>query len=663
MNKEILQFRERAEKAEAEIKLLHEEIQKLTTTLGAGDSDDAEDLTDLILENRKLKHRIAILKRAVESEQRARPQASDGRMKDVHRTLHELFSGAVAAAFPDLPEAPCPIVTSSFCDYQCNAAMPISQLLKAQGVKKPPRSVAEEIVARVEPSGLVERLEIAGPGFINIFLSRGYAVECLREVLLSGVRPPALETRLRVVVDFSSPNVAKEMHVGHLRSTIIGESMCRLLEFLGHDVVRVNHIGDWGTQFGMLIAHLQDMFPNYLKESPPIKDLQEFYRESKRRFDSDEEFKKRAYDCVVKLQSFEPDHIKAWQMICDESRKEFQKLYERLDVTLTEKGESFYQTRMVNVLKTYSDFIEVDENGRKVLFGGPSDPIPMILVKSDGGFTYDTSDLATIKYRIEEEKADWIIYVTDAGQAVHFDLLRNCAKKLGILDDSRVRVDHVVFGVVLGEDKKKFKTRSGETIRLAELLDEGLRRALDKLREKERDKVLGPDELRAAQEAVAYGCVKYADLAQNRVHDYVFSFDKMLDDKGNTAVYLLYAFTRIRSIARTAGLSADQVRAAAATVPVSLEHDKEWRLAKVLLRLPEVITRITKDLCMHHLCELTYDIATTFTEFYDKCYCVEKDSSGEIVKVNMGRILLAEATACVLKQCFDILGLKPVSRM
>ncbi|KAJ8878786.1 hypothetical protein PR048_019372 [Dryococelus australis] len=711
-------------------------------------------------------------------------------MIDVHQTLLGLFSRAITAAFPDLPEAPCPIVVSSFCDYQCNAALPISQFLKAQGsailltvkvanigdascpnklnnlltciiflrargsilesqlseeelwknatvcfktgtrtrfkirdylipvrvsglsvsyldvtghngglqgsnssghqkkdkepsmasniyemiksIKKPPRSVAEEIVQHVESSDQVEKIEIAGPGFINIFLSRHYAIGCLKDILLSGVKLPSLEKRLRVVVDFSSPNVAKEMHVGHLRSTIIGESLSRLLEFLGHDVVRVNHIGDWGTQFGMLIAHLQDKFPNYLKESPPINDLQEFYRESKSRFDKDEDFKKRAYQCVVKLQNFEPDHTKAWKMICNESRKEFNKLYERLDITLTEKGESYYQTRMVELVKTYADeeelayipnFIETDENGRKVMYGHPNDPIPLILVKSDGGYTYDTSDMATIKYRVEEEKADWIIYVTDAGQAMHFEILQNCAKKIGILDDTKVRVDHVGFGVVLGEDKKKFKTRSGETIRLADLLDEGLRRSLVKLKEKERDKVLTPEELQAAQEAVAYGCIKYADLMHNRGNDYVFSFDKMLDDKGNTAVYLLYAYTRIRSIARTARVTPQQVQEAAATVPISLDHDKEWKLAKVLIRLPEVITRVTKSLCLHQLCELTYDIATAFAEFYDNCYCLEKDSAGDIVKVNMGRILLVEATACVLRKCFDILGLKPVSRM
>lgn len=256
------------------------------------------------------------------------------------------------------------------------------------------------------------------------------------------------------------------MHVGHLRSTIIGESICRLLEFLGHDVLRLNHVGDWGTQFGMLIAHLEDKFPDFAKVSPPISDLQAFYKESKTRFDSDEEFKKRAYNRVVKLQSGDATTVKAWTLICDVSRKEFQKIYDRLDVKIIERGESFYQSRMESIVKelTAAGYLEEDE-GRKIMWGivdhGDND-IPLTVVKSDGGFTYDTSDLATIKQRIEEEKGEWIIYVTDSGQYTHFKTIFQCAERLGILDQSIHRVDHVGFGVVLGEDGKKFKTRSGD---------------------------------------------------------------------------------------------------------------------------------------------------------------------------------------------------------
>lgn len=346
-------------------------------------------------------------------------------------------------------------------------------------------------------------------------------------ILRHGIVVPLIEKK-RVIVDFSSPNVAKEMHVGHLRSTIIGDSICRFLEYLGHDVLRINHIGDWGTQFGMLIAHLQDRFPNFQTESPPISDLQAFYKESKVRFDSDEVFKKRAYECVVKLQSGELSYLKAWNLICDVSRKEFQTIYNRLDVKLVERGESFYQSRMEKIVEELKQdgFLEEDE-GRLIMWGENRAGIPLTIVKSDGGFTYDTSDMAAIKQRLQEEKADWLIYVTDAGQATHFQTIFSCAKRAKILQESKHRVDHVGFGVVLGEDGKKFKTRSGDTVKLTELLNEGLRRAMEKLVQKERNLVLTQEELVAAQESVAYGCIKYADLSHNRNNEYVFSFDKV----------------------------------------------------------------------------------------------------------------------------------------
>ncbi|KAF4529246.1 hypothetical protein B566_EDAN017704 [Ephemera danica] len=316
-------------------------------------------------------------------------------------------------------------------------------------------------------------------------------------------------------------------------------------------------------------------------------------------------------------------------------------------------------------------YLEEDE-GRKVMWGEGARSIPLTIVKSDGGFTYDTSDMACIDYRINTEKGDWLIYVTDAGQTTHFEVIQACAKRCGILDPSRVRVDHVGFGVVLGEDKKKFKTRSGDTVKLSDLLDEGLSRALEKLHEKERGKVLSPEELKAAQESVAYGCIKYSDLSHNRNHEYVFSYDKrrnqviqlMLDDKGNTAVYLLYMYTRICSIARNANITPEQLQEAAKSNPLVLDHEKEWKLVKVLLRFPDVLLKISKELLLHQLCEYLYEISTTFSEFYDNCYCVEKDSkTGEIRKVNIERLLLCDATARVMAQCFHILGLKPVTRM
>lgn len=545
--------------------------------------------------------------------------------------------------------------------------MAICGLLKEQNVKVSPRDVAEKIMANLPSSPLISKTDIAGAGFINIFLSKDFAKSAIASILIDGVKPPPME-RKRVVIDFSSPNIAKQMHVGHLRSTIIGDSIARFLEYLGHDVLRVNHLGDWGTQFGMLIAHLEESFPNFVNESPPIADLQAFYKESKLRFDEDEEFKKRAYDRVVKLQSGEKRSTMAWKLICDVSRKEFQQIYDSLDIKIIERGESFYQSRMESLVVELEQkgFLQEDD-GRKIMWGDENDDyggVPLTIIKTGGGYTYDTSDMATIKQRIEEEKGDWLIYVTDCGQSTHFKTIYSCAKKAGIYDPEKVRIDHVGFGVVLGEDGKKFKTRSGDTVKLSELLDEGLKRSMEKLIEKERDKVLTKEELLAAQKNVAFGCIKYADLSKHYKNDYTFSFDKMLEDRGNTAVYLLYALTRIRSIARNCGAefyaNLENIKK---ETPIILDHEKEWKLAKILTQFPDVIERILNNLNIHYLCDFLYQVATTFTEFYDVCYCIEKNKQGEILKINASRVLLCEATATVMDQCFKILGLKTLQRI
>uniref|UniRef100_UPI00398EADD2 arginine--tRNA ligase, cytoplasmic isoform X2 n=1 Tax=Pristiophorus japonicus TaxID=55135 RepID=UPI00398EADD2 len=588
-------------------------------------------------------------------------------MININQHLQNIFSVAIKVTYPhfeNLPLAVTPSQHPKFGDYQCNSAMAISQLLKAKGEKINPKEIAQKIINNIPKNDIIEKVEIAGPGFVNVDLKKEFVSKLLTDLLVNGVQPPPVGPKKKVVVDFSSPNIAKEMHVGHLRSTIIGDSMCRLFEFVGYDVLRLNHVGDWGTQFGMLIAHLQDRFPDYLIVSPPIGDLQAFYKESKKRFDEDEAFKKRAYECVVQLQSHNPEIIKAWNMICDVSRKEFQKIYEHLDIKLIERGESYYQNMMNDVVKLFEDkgLVQLDE-GRKIVFP-PGCSVPLTVVKSDGGYTYDTSDLAALRQRIFDEKADIIIYVVDNGQSVHFQTIFAAAQMIGWYDPKEIRVEHAGFGVVLGEDKKKFKTRSGETVRLADLLEEGLKRSMDKLLEKEREKVLTPDELKAAKEAVAFGCIKYADLSHNRTNDYVFSFDKMLDDRGNTAAYLLYAFTRIRSITRLANIDDATLRKAAAETAILLNHEKEWKLGKCILRFPEILHKILDDLYLHTLCDYLFELATTFTEFYDTCYCVEKDrQTGEVVKVNMWRMLLCDATAAVMAKGFAILGLKPVQRM
>jgi len=653
----------RAGQAETEIELLVTELEGLKNVKGVSqDNTDTveipEELSKLRSENARLKYRLNILKKSCSKEQSSE---NSNCMTNIVQTLVNYFTTAITISYPSLDGAPCPVVPSSKGgDYQFNGAMTIAGLLKAKGEKAVPRDVANNVVKNVPANDIIDKLEVAGPGFVNIFLKKSFIETSLANILEKGVLPPSTGSKKRVIVDFSSPNIAKEMHVGHLRSTIIGDSICRLLEFLGHDVMRLNHTGDWGTQFGMLIAHLQDKFPNYKTESPPIGDLMSFYKQSKARFDSDEQFKSRAYACVVKLQAHEEDYLKAWNLICDVSRTEFQKVYDRLDIRIKERGESFYQDRMVAVVADLKskDMLEEDD-GRKVMFG-PGAQIPLTVVKSDGGFTYDTSDMAALRQRVEEEKAEWLVYVTDLGQETHFQSVFACADRAGYTQG--VRVDHVGFGVVLGEDKKKFKTRSGDTVRLVELLDEGLKRSREKLVEKERHTVLSEEELLAAETNVAYGCVKYADLSHNRKHEYIFSFDKMLEDKGNTAVYMLYAYTRIRSIARTANVTEQQL-VEAKKKGLNLEHEKELKLGKLLLRLSEVMTRMADDLYLHPLCEFMYEVANTFTEFYENCYCVEKDKSGKIVKINWERILLCEVTASVLATCFNILGLKQVQKM
>ncbi|XP_016942003.2 probable arginine--tRNA ligase, cytoplasmic [Drosophila suzukii] len=632
-----------------------------------GDQLDV-DLVQLQIENKKLKNRLFILKKSIVEES----TAGGAKPKDsasITEQLESLFGQAIASAFPEFKDTPviiAPVNSTSakFGDYQCNNAMGLSKKLKEKGISKAPRDIANELKGHCPPSPIIEKLEIAGAGFVNVFLSKDFAASALSSLLRNGVKPPEV-IKKRVLVDFSSPNIAKQMHVGHLRSTIIGESVCRLLEFLEHDVVRINHLGDWGTQFGMLIAHLEDRFPNYLNESPPISDLQLFYKESKKRFDEDEDFKKRAYSRVVSLQKGEPNSIKAWELICNVSRKEFQTIYERLDISIKERGESFYQSRMLSVVEFLrgKGLLEQDE-GREIMW--PDDTktgIPLTIVKSDGGFTYDTSDMAAIRHRVQEELCDWIIYVVDSGQSTHFNTIFKAAERSGILNPSTHRVDHVQFGVVLGEDGKKFKTRSGDTVKLADLLDEGMKRSLQQLQSRGRDQVLSPQELKDAQESLAYGCIKYSDLCHNRISDYIFSFDKMLEDRGNTAVYLLYTYTRICSIARNSGEDFSNLPEILKKVKIELAHEKEWKLAKTLLKLHDILIKCSKELFLHFLCEFCYEVCTVFTEFYDSCYCIEKNKLGEIIEVNHSRILLCEATAAVLRQCFYILGLKPVTKM
>lgn len=488
-------------------------------------------------------------------------------MTSIQAQLNQQFRQAFTAAFGTdvpLPEEPLVVPASNpkFGDYQCNAALPL-----AKPLQRKPRDIAQALVEQVQVTDWCEPPEIAGPGFINLTLKPDYVATQLTERLedkrLGVDRVKAPQT---VIVDFSSPNIAKEMHVGHLRSTIIGDAIARILEFQGHDVVRLNHVGDWGTQFGMLISYLREAYPDALTTADALDlgDLVIFYKKAKKRFDEDEDFKATAREAVVRLQAGDEESRRAWQLLCDQSRREFQKIYDRLDIQLTERGESFYNSLLPDVVELLESkgLVEEDGGAKCVFLEGftnkEGNPLPLIVQKSDGGYNYATTDLAALQYRIMQDGGDRLIYVTDSGQSNHFTQVFQVARRAGILTDE-VQVVHVPFGLVQGEDGKKLKTRSGETIKLKDLLDEAIDRTYQDLDRRLNEENRSETEAFQQQVAQTVGisAVKYADLSQNRTSNYIFSYQKMLDLKGNTSPYLLYAYARIQSIARKGRVQAE----------------------------------------------------------------------------------------------------------
>ena len=511
-------------------------------------------------------------------------------------------------------------------------------------------------------AGCVTPRSIAGPGFINVTLSRPWLAERVGGLLRHGAAPwapPVPGGRRTAVVDFSSPNIAKEMHVGHLRSTILGDTLSRCLEFAGARVLRLNHVGDWGTQFGMLIEHLNDQPGGAAGAS--IGDLQAFYKASKKRFDEDAAFKARAQAAVVRLQAGAPEARAAWARICDVSRAEFDAIYAALGVRLTERGESFYNDLIPARLEELAaKGISTVSDGAQCVFT-PGSSTPLIVRKSDGGFNYASTDLAALWHRVNVERADWIIYVTDAGQGSHFAQVFEACRAAGWLPPAgetapgAVRVDHVGFGLVMGDDGKRFRTRSSETVRLADLLDEAKARCLAQMRERGGREDASEAELETAAAAMGYGAVKYADLNQNRATNYTFSFDRMLDLKGNTAVYLLYAHARINSIVRKSGLDPAAV---AAGGPLALGAPEEVALALALARFPEAVEAVLVELMPNRLTDYLYDLSAKFNEFYAVCTVLGSPEQAS-------RLQLCEATALVMRQCFELLGIEyaPLMRL
>ncbi|XP_027068247.1 arginine--tRNA ligase, cytoplasmic-like isoform X2 [Coffea arabica] len=584
------------------------------------------------------------------------------RVGSVKQQLQRLFGEAFRDKFPDELDI-VPIITPCkdlrHGDYQCNNAMSLFAKIKGRVPEfKKPQAVGQAIMDSLPDSEMIRGCTIAGPGYVNVTLSTEWMAKRIHNMLIDGVETWAPEPPVqRAIVDFSSPNIAKEMHVGHLRSTIIGDTLARMLEFQNVEVFRRNHVGDWGTQFGMLIEYLFEENPNW--EAAPteaIGDLQEFYKESKKKFDADSDFKERAQKAVVSLQGGEEKYRKAWAQICETSRREFDKVYLRLGIKLEEKGESFYNPYIPTALELLSkeNLIEESEGARVIYVGGITRPL--IVVKKDGGYNYASTDLAALWYRLNEEKAEWIIYVTDVGQREHFEMFFAAARRAGWLpaeEDKYPKVSHVGFGLVLGEDGKRFRTRATEVVKLVDLLDEAKNRCKATLIERGKAEKWTGEELEQTAEAIGYGAVKYADLKNNRLTNYTFNFDQMLNDKGNTAVYLLYAHARICSIIRRSGRDVEELKKVGT---VDLAHPDERVLGLHLLQFPEVVEEACTNMLPNILCEYLYNLSEDFTKFYTNCQVV--GSPQEI-----SRLLLCEATAVVMRKCFFLLGITPVYKI
>jgi arginyl-tRNA synthetase len=581
-----------------------------------------------------------------------------GSVKD---QLAQLFEASLRITVPDQTDTE-PLIAACnprFGDYQCNNAMSLWTKIKGKGSAfKGPQPVGQAIMTNLPPSEMIDSCSIAGPGFVNVVLSTQWIAKSIQKMLIKGIEiwSPRLRVK-RAVVDFSSPNIAKEMHVGHLRSTIIGDTLARMLEFSNVEVLRRNHVGDWGTQFGMLIEYLFEKFPNMeVVSDQAIGDLEAFYKASKQRFDSDPVFKERAQHAVVSLQGGEERYRKAWSKICEISRQGYLRVYERLGIRLEEKGESFYNPYIPGVLEELNQkgLIEESEGARVIKIEGKS--YPFIVVKSDGGFNYASTDLTALWYRLNEEKAEWMIYVTDVGQREHFEMLFTAAKRAGWLppgDNSYPKASHVGFGLVLGEDGKRFRTRSTEVVRLFDLLDEAKSRCKAALVERGKGDEWTEEELEQTAEAVGYGAVKYADLKNNRLTNYTFNFDQMLNDKGNTAVYLLYAHARICSIIRKSGKDMEELKKTGTLV---LAHSDERALGLHLLQFAEIVEEACTNLLPNVVCEYLYNLSEDFTRFYSNCQVV---GSAE----ETSRLLLCEATAVVMRKCFHLLGIRPVYKI
>ncbi|EDU6323377.1 arginine--tRNA ligase [Salmonella enterica] len=542
-----------------------------------------------------------------------------------------------------------------FGDYQANGMMAVAKKLGMA-----PRQLAEQVLTHLDLSGIASKVEIAGPGFINIFLEPAFLAEQVQQALASDRLGVSQPTRQTIVVDYSAPNVAKEMHVGHLRSTIIGDAAVRTLEFLGHHVIRANHVGDWGTQFGMLIAWLEKQQQENAGDMA-LADLEGFYRDAKKHYDEDEAFAERARNYVVKLQSGDAYFREMWRKLVDITMTQNQITYDRLNVTLTRDdvmGESLYNPMLPDIVADLkAKGLAVESEGATVVFldefkNKEGDPMGVIIQKKDGGYLYTTTDIACAKYRYETLHADRVLYYIDSRQHQHLMQAWTIVRKAGYVPDS-VPLEHHMFGMMLGKDGKPFKTRAGGTVKLADLLDEALERARRLVAEKNPD--MPADELEKLANAVGIGAVKYADLSKNRTTDYIFDWDNMLAFEGNTAPYMQYAYTRVLSVFRKADIDEQ----ALASAPVIISEDREAQLAARLLQFEETLTVVAREGTPHVMCAYLYDVAGLFSGFYEHCPILSAENDA----VRNSRLKLAQLTAKTLKLGLDTLGIETVERM
>ncbi len=542
-----------------------------------------------------------------------------------------------------------------FGDYQANGVMGVAKKLGTN-----PREFAQKVLDVLDLDGIASKTEIAGPGFINIFLSEEFLAKQADEALTDARLGVASQEQQTIVADYSAPNVAKEMHVGHLRSTIIGDAVVRTLEFLGHNVIRANHIGDWGTQFGMLIANLERVQQESGEVSMELSDLEAFYRESKKLYDEDAEFAERARGYVVKLQGGDEFCAEMWKKLVDVTMIQNQRNYDRLNVSLTRDdvmGESMYNDMLPGIVQDLKEKgLAVEDDGAQVVFldeykNKDGEPMGVIIQKRDGGFLYTTTDIACAKYRYEKLGADRVLYFIDSRQHQHLQQAWTIVRKAGYVPES-TSLEHHAFGMMLGKDGRPFKTRAGGTVRLADLLDEAVERATALIESKSPE--LDAEEKANIANTVAMAAVKYADLSKHRTTDYVFDWDNMLAFEGNTAPYMQYAYTRVASIFAKAGVSMDELSG-----DIKITDEKEKALVAKLLQFEEAVQSVAREGQPHIMCSYLFELAGQFSSFYEACpILIAEDES-----VKQSRLKLAALTAKTIQQGLELLGIETLERM